>query len=50
MCQYGIMKNSTMHQTKAMTIQVPSTRSSGCFHQMRSDGGSDGAHAESPIG
>jgi hypothetical protein len=32
------MKNITMHQMKAMTIQVPSTRSSGCFHQTRSVG------------
>src|ERR1019366_10525118 len=33
------MKNITMHQTKAMAIQVPSTRSSGCFHHRRSAGG-----------
>jgi hypothetical protein len=34
------MKNMIMHQTKAMTIQVPSTRSNGCFHHSRSVGGS----------
>src|SRR5512133_1872511 len=33
------MKNMTMHQAKAMAIQVPSTRSSGCFHHSRSAGG-----------
>src|SRR5690606_21591300 len=39
-CQYTIMKNMIMHQTNAIAIQVPSTRSSGCFPQSRSAGGS----------
>ena len=41
------MKNMIRHQTKAMTIQVPSTRSSGCFHQTRLGGGANGAHGVS---
>jgi hypothetical protein len=39
MCQYGIITNITMHQTNAMRIHNPSTRSSGCFHQRRWVGG-----------
>jgi hypothetical protein len=33
------MKNMMRHQIKAIPIQVPSTRSMGCFHQTRSGGG-----------
>jgi hypothetical protein len=33
------MKNITMHHTKAIRIQIASTRSSGCFHHNRSPGG-----------
>ena len=35
----GIMMNMNRDQTNAIAIQVPSTLSSGCFHQMASAGG-----------
>jgi hypothetical protein len=38
-CQKGIMKNMIKDQTNAIVIQVPSTRSSGCFHHISSAGG-----------
>jgi len=37
--QNGIMKNMIRDQTRAIAIQVPSTLSSGCFHQTISAGG-----------
>jgi hypothetical protein len=43
------MKNMVRHQTSAIAIQVPSTRSSGCFHQILVLGGSSELIKASPL-